>query len=233
MKKIYLLFIIATFQLNIFAQVEHTQWNAILQNYVSDEGNVNYNSIKENSEALNDYLELLSENHPSVDWNQSEALAYWINAYNAFTVKLIIDHYPVSSIKDIKNAWDLNFIKIGGKDYSLNHIEHEIIRKMNEPRIHFALVCAAVSCPKLYNQAFTASTLEADLSKLTKEFLSDNSKNNLTEKRVEISKIFQWFEKDFKQNGGSLIDFLNSYSEVNISPKAKKSFNKYDWRLNE
>jgi hypothetical protein len=233
MKKIYLLFVIATFQWSLFAQVEHSKWNTILLNHVSDQGNVNYKAIIENSKALNDYLELLSKNHPSSNWSKLETLAYWINAYNAFTVKLIIDHYPVSSIKDIKNAWDLNFIKIGDKDYSLNYIEHEIIRKMDEPRIHFALVCAAISCPKLYNQAFTASTLEADLSKLTKEFLRDSSKNTLTEKHVKLSKIFQWFKKDFEQNGGSVIDFLNSYSEVCISPKAKKSFYKYDWRLNE
>ena len=233
MKKIYLLFVIATFQWSLFAQVEHSKWNTILLNHVSDQGNVNYKAIIENSKALNDYLELLSKNHPSSNWSKLETLAYWLNAYNAFTVKLIIEHYPVSSIKDIKNAWDLNFIKIGDKDYSLNYIEHEIIRKMDEPRIHFALVCAAISCPKLYNQAFTASTLEADLSKLTKEFLRDNSKNTLTEKHVKLSKIFQWFKKDFEQNGGSVIDFLNSYSEVSISPKAKKSFYKYDWRLNE
>ena len=103
---------------------------------------------------------------------------------------------------------------------------------MGEPRIHFALVCAAQSCPKLYNKAFTAENLEEDLSKLTREFLADESKNNMSEYSIKLSKIFKWFAKDFKQNG-SLIDFLNQYSEVTISNKARKSFKDYNWDLND
>ena len=233
MKRIFLFTLVVLLNCSLIAQVSHSQWNDILHMNVSEKGNVNYKAIKTNPTNLDNYLDLLSENVPDDSWTKNEKLAYWINAYNAFTVKLIVNNYPVSSIKDIKNAWDLEFIKLSDKVYTLNYIEHQIIRKMNEPRIHFALVCAAVSCPKLFNQAFKASTLDQDLTELTEDFLKDNSKNSISEKRIELSKIFTWFEKDFKQNGKSLIDFLNSYSEVKISPKAKKSFNKYDWRLNE
>jgi len=181
---------------------------------------------------LQQYITSLAENMPNNSWSRDDKLAYWINAYNALTVDLILRHYPINSIKDIKDPWKQRFWKLGDKWYNLDEIEHQIIRKMNEPRIHFALVCAAVSCPKLYNQAFTASNLEDDLSKLTREFLSDTSKNTITENSLKLSKIFNWFAKDFKQNG-SLIDFLNTYTSVNISKSAKKRFNSYNWSLNE
>ena len=103
---------------------------------------------------------------------------------------------------------------------------------MNEPRIHFAIVCASYSCPKLQNEAFTSSKLEEQLSKATKEFLADKSRNIITKDEIKLSKIFQWFSKDFKQNE-SLIDFLILYTEVKISPKAKKSYLDYNWDLNE
>lgn len=103
---------------------------------------------------------------------------------------------------------------------------------MGEPRIHFALVCAAVSCPKLYNHAFTSENLESSLDSLTREFLRDTTKNKIAEDRIEISKIFQWFTEDFKKNG-SLIDFLNKYNEVQISDTAKKKYKIYNWDLND
>jgi len=156
-----------------------------------------------------------------------------MNVYNAFTIKLILDNYPTKSIKDIKTPWNHRFIKIGAKWYTLNDVEHRIIRKMDEPRIHFALVCAAVSCPKLYNKAFTSETLEEDLSLLTRDFLSDASKNNISENSIKLSKIFKWYGGDFKKNGSSLIDFLNQYTDVSISSNAKKSYKDYNWALNE
>ena len=103
---------------------------------------------------------------------------------------------------------------------------------MNEPRIHFAIVCASVSCPKLQNTAFTASSLDIQLTNATKEFLADTSKNELLENSIKLSKIFKWFKKDFEQDG-DLIDFLNQYSDVEISSSAKKSFKDYNWNLND
>jgi len=213
--------------------INHSVWNELLQKHVSDQGNVNYKGFKSDNTKFNGYLKMLSENPPEDSWDNDETLAYWMNVYNAFTVKLILDNYPTQSIKDIKGPWSHRFIKIGEKWYTLNDVEHRIIRKMDEPRIHFALVCAAVSCPRLYNKAFTANTLEADLDFLTRGFLSDTSKNELSENTIKISKIFKWYGGDFKNDGKDLIDFLNQYSDVKISSKAKKSYKDYNWSLNE
>ena len=159
-------------------------------------------------------------------------LAFWINAYNAFTVDLIIKHYPVTSIKEIKNPWKQRLWKLGNTMYSLGEIEHDILRKMKEPRIHFAIVCASYSCPKLLNEAYNTDNIEQQLSNASKDFLSDQKRNYITKDTLKISKIFDWFSRDFKQNG-SLIDFLNLYASVEISPKAKISYQDYNWALNE
>ena len=210
----------------------HDIWADLLQNHVSENGNVDYKSIKADNEKLQKYINLLSENVPNNAWTKEEKLAYWINAYNALTVDLILRNYPVKSIKDIKNPWKQRLWKLGDKMYDLDEIEHGILREMNEPRIHFAIVCASYSCPKLQNQAFTAENLETQLTKATKEFLADTNRNEISENSIEISKIFDWFSKDFTQNG-SLIDFLNLYTDVKISPNAKKRYKDYNWALND
>ncbi len=210
----------------------HSSFNNLLQKHVTVQGNVNYKNLRTDTKALRNYIAALGENMPTNSWTKEAKLAYWINAYNSMTIDLILRNYPVKSIKDIKDPWKQRLWKLGEKWYNLDEIEHQIIRKMGEPRIHFALVCAAKSCPKLYNKAFTAQTLEDDLSKLTREFLADESKNNISQNNLRLSKIFKWFTKDFKQNG-SLIDFLNQYSNVTISEKAPKSFKDYNWDLND
>ena len=210
----------------------HNSWNELLQNHVSKNGNVNYKAFKTNRSDLLNYIKSLSENMPNETWAKEDKLAYWINAYNAMTIDLIVRHYPIKSIKDIKNPWNQRFWKLGSKWYNLNEIEHDILRKMNEPRIHFAIVCASFSCPKLQNEAFTSSNIETQLTQVTKDFLSDSDRNELSQNNLKLSKIFQWFAKDFKQNG-SLIDFFNQYSDIKISDKAKKQFKDYNWDLNE
>ena len=178
-------------------------------------------------------MEQLANNTPQDDWTREDKLAYWINVYNAFTVKLIIDNYPVKSIRSIGAPWGKRFFSLGGEKYNLNEVEHKILRKMGEPRIHFAIVCASISCPKLKNKAYTANDLEAQLTSATEEFLTDETKNNLTENKVKISKIFRWFDKDFKQNNQTIISFINKYVPIDIAEDAKISFNSYDWKLNE
>lgn len=210
----------------------HNMWTDLLQGYVSENGNVNYKGFTTANDKLQKYINILSENVPNKAWSKEQTLAYWINAYNALTVDLIIRNYPIESIKDIKNPWEQRLWELGNKTYSLEEIEHEILREMNEPRIHFAIVCASYSCPKLQNKAFTAENLETQLTNATKEFLSDENRNEISENSIKISKIFDWFSKDFTQNG-SLIDFLNQYSEVTISPNAKKRYKDYNWALNE
>ncbi|MFB9057438.1 DUF547 domain-containing protein [Mariniflexile ostreae] len=210
----------------------HDIWNELLKKHVSNDGHVNYKGFMADKQKLLNYIAALAGNTPNNSWTKEEKLAYWINAYNALTIDLIIRHYPIKSIKDIDKPWDQDLWTLGNTSYSLGHIEHEILRNMNEPRIHFAIVCASFSCPKLQNYAFTASKLNAQLTHVTKEFLNDEARNSISENSLELSKIFQWFSKDFKQNG-SLIDFLNKYSDITISQHAKKRFKDYNWDLND
>ena len=210
----------------------HNTWNELLKKHVSEEGTVNYLAFKSDRDKLLDYINYLGNNMPLEQWQKHDILAYWINAYNAMTIDLILRHYPVKSIKDINDPWKQRYWKLGDKWYNLDDIEHNILRKMDEPRIHFAIVCASYSCPKLQNKVFTASNLDVQLTQATKAFLNDSERNSITKDTLELSKIFQWFGKDFKKNG-SLIDFLNQYSEIEISDKAKIKYKDYDWALNE
>lgn len=210
----------------------HHLWDSLLKTHVSEDGNVNYQAIKNDQAGLANYINSLATNTPNDTWSKNETLAYWINAYNALTVDLIIRNYPVKSIKDIKDPWKERLWKLGNKWYNLNEIEHQILRKMDEPRIHFAIVCASFSCPKLQNYAFTASNLEAQLTESTRTFLADTNRNIIKENELQLSRIFQWFAKDFKQSG-SVIDFINAYTDINIHPKAKTGYLEYNWDLNE
>ncbi|RNC84152.1 MAG: DUF547 domain-containing protein [Winogradskyella sp.] len=210
----------------------HSSYHQLLQTHVSKEGNVDYDAIKNKRIVLTEYISSLGENLPEDTWSKEDKLAYWINAYNALTIDLILRHYPLNSIKDIKDPWKQRFWQLGDKWYNLDEIEHQILRKMDEPRIHFAIVCASFSCPKLQNEAFTAGNLEDQLTNATEEFLSDTSRNEISEDNLKLSKIFKWFAKDFKTNG-TLIDFLNQYSDIEISAKAKRSFKDYSWDLND
>lgn len=213
-------------------QFDHHQWNTLLSRHVSNNGNVNYKGFKRDIVLLQNYIGTLSENMPNETWSKEAKLAYWINAYNALTVDLIVKNYPIKSIKDIDNPWGQRLWNLGGTLYNLDEIEHKILRKMDDPRIHFGIVCASFSCPKLLNTAFTAEQLDEQLTTATRDFLSDTDRNNISENELNLSKIFQWFAKDFKQNG-TLIDFIDQYSDINISPNAKKRYKDYNWALNE
>ena len=210
----------------------HQLWTNLLQKHVSNAGNVNYQSFKTDRSLLKDYITSLSGNMPDDTWSKNDILAYWINAYNALTVDLILRHYPTKSIKDIKKPWDQRYWKLGDKWYNLNEIEHEILRKMDEPRIHFAIVCASFSCPKLQNTAFEAADLDAQLTLATKTFINDPKRNTLTPNKIEISKIFSWFAKDFG-GSGNIINYINKYADIKIPNNTSKRFKDYDWALND
>jgi Protein of unknown function, DUF547 len=220
--------------------ITHELFDTLLKKYVDNKGNVNYEGFKKDKVLLDNYLDLLSKNPPTTDWTQEDQLAYWINAYNAFTISLVAKHYPIASIKDIKpgiafinSVWDIKFIKIGNETYDLNNIEHSILRKkFSEPRIHFAINCASYSCPRLRNGAYTAANLEAQLTEAARSFLADTTKNDITQNFISISKIFDWFTGDFKKKG-NLIDFLNLYAPVRINRKAKIEYKEYVWTLNK
>ena len=219
--------------------ISHTIWDELLQAHVTDEGIVDYTGFIKEKAKFEKYLNLLSNTPPQRSWKRTEQLAYWINAYNAFTVKLIIDHYPIKSIKDIKRGvpfvntvWDIKFIEIGGHKYDLNKIEHGILRKrFKEPRIHFAVNCASASCPPLLNHAYGGDKIYTQLNQQAKRFLADTSKNKISTSKTQLSKIFKWFKKDFTKDG-SLKDFIAQYAPASFNKNAKISFLKYDWRLN-
>ena len=222
---------------------DHAVFDRLLKRYVDDYGLVDYKSLKENRDELDAYLSILEANAPSDSWTTNERLAYWINAYNAFTLDLIVEFYPVSSIKDIgaiiqipfiNTPWDIKFIKIGEEIYDLNNIEHGIIRReFDEPRIHFALVCAAMSCPRLRNEAYEAIRLEEQLSNAAREFLADTAKNRfINSAEAELSKIFLWYGGDFKEEQ-SLISFLNTYAPIQLAEDASLDYLDYSWELNE
>ncbi|MFT5823806.1 MAG: hypothetical protein ACI8ZM_005069 [Crocinitomix sp.] len=221
--------------------LKHETWTALLTKYVDVEGHVNYAGIKKEEAALDEYLVVLSANHPNDTWEKNDVLAFWINAYNAFTVKLIVKSYPIKSIKElggsiykVNTPWDIKFITIGGEVYDLNNIEHGIIRKsFEEPRIHFAVNCASVSCPRLRNEAFVGSRIDEQLDDQARYFVNNKVKNDITKKCAKLSKIFTWFKGDFTANGGSVEDFINKYSDVKITKKTKGKSLDYDWNLNE
>ncbi|WP_243414855.1 DUF547 domain-containing protein [Flagellimonas aquimarina] len=212
--------------------LDHSTWNDLLKKFVDDDGNVDYAGFKKDVASLEAYLKLLSQNAPSATWSKNEKLAFYINLYNAATVKLIVDNYPIKSIKDIPNRWKKEWISINEKVTSLNDIEHKILRKMNEPRIHFAINCASYSCPKLLNSAFTEQNLERLLSKATIDFVNDKKRNRFENGTAQLSKIFRWYKNDFTSNT-SLLEYINTYLDNPTSKDAKVEYLDYDWSLNE
>ncbi|MFC5048197.1 DUF547 domain-containing protein [Aquimarina hainanensis] len=230
---IFVSLFLLTFQSKAQTKFDHSIWDQILLLNVTKDGKVNYGGFMKDSSQLYEYFTLLSQNPPTEQWSKEEKLAYWINAYNAYTIKLVIDSYPISSIKDIKDPWNKKFFKINGEWYSLNDLEHKILRKMNDPRIHFAINCASFSCPVVWNRAYTGANVESALENQTKKFINDPLRNTITEDVVSVSKIFSWYKKDFKIDGKNVVDFINKYATTKIINQSKKGYKTYDWSLNE
>lgn len=240
MKKIIFLYLIIPFL--SFAQPDYKAYETFLQKYVTASGKVNYKKIKAKSSELDVLVKNFQNNAPSNKWSKNEQLAFWLNAYNLFTIKLVVDNYPLKKITDLDNGktWEVQRIKIGNETYSLNQIENVIIRpKFRDARIHFALNCAAKSCPPLFNKAFTPLKLEAQLEERTKAFINSNS-NQISEKKIKISKIFEWYASDFKPLGlethtkeKHILSFIDKYSPVAISKDATIEYLEYNWNLNE
>ncbi len=227
----------------------HAAWSSILEQYTR-EGRVDYARLKkEGEEGLASYLASLesvcSQRYPS--WSKEQRLAFWINAYNAYTIKLILDNYPVKSIRSIGTlplaAFRKSFVPIGwyhGKNLSLNDIENGILRALfEEPRIHFAIVCASESCPTLRSEAYRATDLERQLEESARAFIRDTTKNRFDAdaNKLYLSKIFDWFKGDFVTAKSGLADFVAPYmDETAASHMARKDpkirFLDYDWSLN-
>lgn len=228
-------------------------YNEILHQYVKN-GLVDYKNLK-NDNRLYEFINSLKITDPSDFKTKEEKLAFWINAYNAYTLYIICKNYPVESINDLSTGgkiigyllgatvWDKDFVEINHKKMTLNNIEHDIIRKeFNEPTIHFVLVCAAISCPPLRNEAYTGEKLDEQLNDQAKIFLNDKYKNYFDEenKTAHISKIFDWYNDDFGNNDKRILKLISQYLPEKLSNDIKANttkwqieYNNYNWDLNE
>jgi len=233
-KNILLLIVLAS--INIQAQNLTDFFNksdAFFKSNVKN-GKVAYSEINKNPEALNAVLDIAK----AISVSESDAKnyqAFWINAYNLSVIKGIIDNYPTKSPLDNAGFFDKTKHNLGRKKITLNDIEHKLLRaKFNDARFHFVLVCGAVGCPPLINNAYLPNTLDAQLEKQTKLAINGNFiKVNSKKKRVEGSEILKWYKEDFTMNGKTEIDYLNTYRTEKIPSNYKLSYFPYNWKLNK
>ena len=224
----------------------HAAWTAVLHGYVQD-GVVDYRGLHaRGGPQLEAYLRALVavSREEYGGFSREQRLAFWINAYNAYTVRLILDHYPVKSIRAIGllplAAFRKSFIPLLGGELSLNEIENDRLRKeLREPRIHFALVCASKSCPALRPDAYRAEAIDQELDEAARAFLRDPQKNrwDLASRTLSLSSIFKWFSEDFERASGSVLGFVARHAPPETKAALAKGavkieFLDYDWSLN-
>ncbi len=243
MKKPFFTLLLILTALSAKPQTEEVKvFDALLKTYVTSEGMLDYKGLRKNKVILNLYLNQLEETILSDNWSSNKAKAFWMNAYNAYTIKLIIDSYPLKKLTDIKikgrNAWKIPFAKVGNRMYSLDYIEHKILRRWHDdPRIHVGINAGSVSGPRFPNYAFTEKNVDARLENLMKDFINDSSKNKISLTKIAVSKIFEWYQEDFTSSSSDtiidLIGYINKYSETKVNDNAEISYLDYDWSLNE
>jgi hypothetical protein len=219
--------------------VDHSLYGEVLAKYVKD-GVVDYKALKMEEDKVDQYLRMLDGTNPE-ELPRNEQLALYINAYNAYTIKLILEHYPVDSIKDIggwfKGPWKIRFCKVGGKTLTLDEIEHDIIRpRFKDPRVHFAVNCASKGCPPLISEPYQGPILDQQLDRSTRGFLNNPERNRLEGNTLYVNKIFKWFEGDFN---GDVVAFFLKYGEEDLKDRLVAKRDKieieylhYDWKLN-
>ena len=241
--KLILMALIAIF-ISSTIQAKEPDWSnyaALLNQYVSTSQHhsvqlnwIHYSQLKSDA-RWNKVVAQLETFSPDQLTNQQEQLAFYINAYNIMAIKTVVDNWPLESIKDVGNfiwpVWKRTAGKIGQTRTSLNEIEHEILRPMGEPRVHFAIVCASVSCPNLRNEPFTATNLNKQLDEQTAEFIS-NSKKGLYQDGniIHVSQIFSWFEDDFSNEGG-IKKFIARYRSISKEAVIQPDI-PYNWLVN-
>ncbi len=229
------LFALAQTQINAQTRTSsaHSDWTVLLQKHVTATGKVDYAGFKTDKSQLDAYIGKLRENTPQATWSRERKIAYWINLYNAFTIQKVTEKYPnINSIMDLDGGkvWTTAKINVAGKDYTLDAIEKEIlIKELKEPRVHFAVNCAATSCPPLMNKAWEEGDLNRTLETRTKDFLNNKSYNVISFNELRLSKIFEWYAADFL----NVAVFVRKYSKTtfNLSPTIK--YMDYDWKLNK
>lgn len=225
----------------------HPQFAKVLSKFVDTQGMVAYSALKASSADLDAYLDDLAgvSREEFETWKEPERLAWLLNLYNAVTLQLILDHYPVKSIRSIgglfSSPWKLKVVHIWGETFTLDQVEHEMIRGVfKEPRVHFALVCAAKSCPPLRAEPYVPSKLNAQLDDQGRIFLTTRAKNrvDLEAHILWLSPIFKWFEADFVGKNGSLLKFVTPYlapvdAKAISTEEFRIKYTDYDWSLNE
>ena len=231
-------------------QVDHSAWNALLSRYVNDQGLVNYTAWKAapaDIAALEGYLQALSQAIPQQRASRDATLAFWINAYNAVTVRGILREYPTKSIRNHTakvfgyNIWNDLLLTVGNRQYSLNQVEHEVLRKMGEPRIHFAIVCASIGCPPLRNEAYEAKQVGAQLSDNARRFFASrrNFAYDPAKNQIWVSSIMNWFAGDFGGDTAAQMARIAPYlpddtaRKLATSGNASVTYLDYDWKLND
>ena len=251
------------------SEFSYDSYAAVLGKHVDADGMVSYAALKESPAELHGFVRVLAAVDPKTyeQWDEQAKIAFWTNAYNALTLKVIIDHYPIepglisglahpdNSIRQIPGAWSKIQFLVMGQRMTLNQIEHDTLRaKFNEPRIHVALVCAAMGCPPLRNEPFVGEKLDAQLNDHARGFLSDPAKFRIDRDagKVYLSSIFKWFGKDFVKkhtldggfaSGGSdankaVLHFISGYLPIEDAEYLKTGTYSvdhldYDWSLNE
>ena len=222
------------------AIVDHSLYSELLNKYVKD-GVVDYRGFKNEEPLLDQYLEVL-ENVEVNSLSPREQFAFYLNVYNAWTIKLILSAYPeIDSIKDLgnifKTPWEKRIVRINGEIITLDDVEHKILRKkFKDPRVHFAINCASKSCPPLISEPYEGSTLNRQLDDSTRAFINDHKSNYLKDNKLYVSKIFDWFPEDFDDN---ILGFFLQYAEGEFKEELEAKKNKikikylyYDWSLN-
>jgi hypothetical protein len=227
----------------------------VLTQYVNDEGQVDYQSLQQNRQPLDDFHQLVANLSPAVyeSWTENEQIAFWVNIYNSLTLEAIIDNYPTESIRDIPGVWKWLRFPVMGQELTLDEIEHEILRKQfDEARIHMGIVCASIGCPLLRREPFIGEKIEQQLDEQTLEFLAyeRNFKIDKEENKVYLSSIFKWFGEDFKSKYSAnnqftgrdkeraVLNFVSQYLEPQnqaylTEGEYQISYSNYDWSLND
>jgi hypothetical protein len=241
MQRLLFSFVLVTFFAvphTVSASVDHAPWNTLLAQYVDDSGRVAYRDLQARDRATFElYLDALAKAQTE-NMNESEEKAFWINAYNAVIVSGVLQGYTAEGFLGRRRLFGWFTGRIAGKDRSPDEIEHQILRKkFHDPRIHFTIVCASSSCPKLRREAYMPERLDAQLDDATQAFLNDPARNQIDARGVALSKIFDWFAEDFKTNAGSVVEFVRRF----VSKEKKTRLNledsdlrylDYNWTLN-
>lgn len=227
----------------------HALFNQVLKTYVKN-ARVDYVALKAHPQELTRYLDQVATvTRPEFkQWSEPQQIAFLLNAYNAYTLQLIIDHYPINSIKDIghfwSGPWDQPIVKLFGETTTLGTVENKMLRAdYTEPRVHFAMVCASIGCPPLRSEAYVAGRLDEQLSDQASQFLADKTKNrvDVANRTIYLSPIFKWFAGDFEKKSGSVLGFLKLYWPEKERAELEKlgpdnfeiSYTDYNWSLNK